>query len=173
MVLLSCLWFVWFKWHIFILSSSEGTMACSLLLRAWIRTYIYQTNKQTKVSHITVTGRSWDQIQVQLRSQCLRDKGWWEKTDAFIQEVGNLERWMSVTQTISQLPVRWKSILQGKTGNFQGCAGRSYMQNSTVSSDQHLKTGHTVTWSVSSVIYSSRIDLFTFPWGPFLTLDKL
>lgn len=32
------------------------------------------------------------------------------KDRCFIQDVGNMGRWMSVTKTISQLPVRWKRV---------------------------------------------------------------
>ena len=51
----------------------------------------------------------------------------------------------------------------GENWDLSWCAGRGYMQTSTVSSDHLLRTGHAVTWSVSSVIYSSRVDLSIFP----------
>ena len=121
MVLLSCLWFVWFQWPIFILSSSEGTTACSLPLRAWIRTYTYQTNKQTKVAYITVTGRSWDQIQVQLRSQCLRDKGWWEKTDALFRMSATWEDGWVLPKPSLSCQLDGKGFHRGKLGPFMVC----------------------------------------------------
>ena len=82
---------------------------------------LHISNKQTKFSCITVTGWSWDWIQVQLRSQCLRDKGWWEKTDALFRKVATWEDGWVLPKPSLSCQLDGKGFYREKLGTSRVC----------------------------------------------------